>query len=451
MGGSQPTTRHRGWTVVLTLTAALALVALAGCIGLGDDDETSVETQSTPAGVTEATQALREAGFADPYLDVEPTGVVHEYELWVDENVVIKPYEGKEIWGFGFSQDPDEPATVPGPEIRVTQGDTVRVTLTTPNSAFPGHTMHWHGVDVPWSSDGVPFVTQDIAGTNEEKSVTYEFVAKQPGTYWYHCVAAFPVDADHGMFGALIVEPQDPEADLPYDREETLIFHEMDSQWLSASGWAINPNMDPDPGQLPSNPVDAVDSVKHQARAVSDAAGFVAGDATGEYLTSEGPRDYYPEWSPRYEPHYDTFMINGKSYPDTDPVEIKEGETLRMRLINAGQLHKSIHLHGHHVLVTHIDGYPLDNPQWEDTINLAPGERKDVYVQGTNPGIWSLHDHAGSVNMGSTSTNDHAFPGGMKTVLTYEGFEPPGERAQPDGDGVTAGDLAVYAPSYRYR
>lgn len=451
MGGTDPTIRDKDRTVVLGLTAALVLVAMAGCIGLGDDDETPVETQSTPAGVTEATQALREAGFADPYLDVEPTGVVHEYEFWVDENVVLNPFGDREIWAVGFTEDPDEPGTVPGPEIRVKQGDTVRVTLHSPNTGFPGHTIHWHGVDVPWSSDGVPWTTQPIVGPEEEGTFTYEFVAKQAGTYWYHCVTSFPVDLDIGLFGALIVEPQDPEAELPYDREQTLIFHEMDSQWVTAAGYAINPDKDPNAGDLPSNPMDVADSLQNQARAGVDLGSSVVGGATGEYLFTQGPRDYYPEVSPRYKPHYDTFMINGKSYPNTDPVEIREGETVKLRFVNAGQNPRSIHLHGHHMLVTHNDGYPLPNPHWEDTIGLAAGERVDVLVTGTNPGIWSLHDHGGIPGSGTTSANDYAFPGGMKTVLTYEDFEPPGERAQPDGDDVTAGDLAVYAPSYRYR
>lgn len=432
---------------VVGLIAVVALIAAAGCLGFGEEPIGENTASMNEAGLSEATQALHENGYADPYLDVEATGVAHEFEFWIDENVALNPYGDKEAWGFGFTEDPDEPASIPGPEIRVTQGDTVRVTLNTPDSEFPGHTMHWHGYDVPWSSDGVPFVTQDIAETQEEHTITYEFVAKQPGTYWYHCVVSFPVDIDHGLFGALIVEPQAPDDELPYDREETLMFHEMDSQWLAVQGWAINENSEQNPDDLPDNPIDAAESLKHQARATSDVAGFVAGDATGEYLFSEGPRDYYPQWSPRYQPLYDTFMINGKSYPDTEPVEISEGETLKLRMINAGQLHKSIHLHGHHVLVTHVDGYGLPAPHWEDTLSLAPGERKDVLVQGTNPGIWSLHDHSGAYGMGATSTNDYAFPGGMKTVLTYEGFHPPNALPQPDGD-ITAGNLAVYAPSY---
>lgn len=448
---------RRFMRVSQALLPALLLLSTAGCTMAGDDaDEAKrggdalVTASGARLAATDATRALAAAGFSDPYLGVEPTGEVREYDLWVDETFVFEPHEGRQMWGFAFTTDPDEPGTVPGPEIRVTQGDTVRVTLHDRAGMFAGHTIHWHGVDVPWKSDGVPFVTQDITPKEQDGAYTYEFVARQAGTYWYHCVMEFPAHIDAGMFGTLIVEPQDPEADLPYDREETLVFHEADSQALLAAGWALNPNMEPHPDHVSSNPFDAVEGAQRQARLGADIAGSVTGDATGVYGASEGPRDYFPMWSPRYRPGYDTFMIDGKSYPDTEPVLIKEGETLRLRMLNAGILHKSIHLHGHHMLVTHIDGYPLDHPHWEDTLNLAPGERKDVYVQGTNPGLWSLHDHSGSSGMGPAVANDYAFPGGMETMLVYEGFDPEGALPPPGGD-VTAGDLAVYSPRYMQR
>lgn len=432
-------TRRRGTSLIAV--AVLASIALAGCLGEGG------------SGVLGGGPAAADRGQelpGDPYVDVAPNGQVKEFDIWMDPEAVIEPFEGREMIAFAFSDSPDAMGTVPGPEIRVTQGDTVRVNLHDPHN-LEGHTMHWHGVDVPWRSDGVPFLTQDVSATFPEEGTstyTYEFVAKQPGTYWYHCVFAFPAHADSGMFGALIVEPSDGPK-YRTDRDQTLIFHEMDSQWLAAGAWAINPNQDPNPDTFPNNPVDLVDSAKNQARTAFDLAGIVAGEVTGYYGTAQGPRDYYPTWSPRYRPTYDTFMINGQSYPNTEPVYIREGENVRLRLINAGQLHKSIHLHGHHVLVTHVDGYPLPVPHWEDTVNLAPGERKDVYVQGTNPGIWSLHDHSGASGMGSTTANDYAFPGGMKTLLVYEDFDPPGELPAPEPGGV-AGDYVVYAPSYGY-
>jgi FtsP/CotA-like multicopper oxidase with cupredoxin domain len=72
--------------------------------------------------------------------------------------------------------------TVPGPELRVRQGDLVRVTLH--NQLPVGTTIHWHGIELPNGEDGVAGVTQDPIPPGEV--ATYEFVTAVPGTYWYH-------------------------------------------------------------------------------------------------------------------------------------------------------------------------------------------------------------------------------------------------------------------------
>ncbi len=93
----------------------------------------------------------------------------------------------------------------PGPEIRVTQGDLVEVTLV--NESVPdGATLHWHGVDVPNAEDGVAGVTQDAVGIGEEH--VYRFVAADAGTYWYHSHQVSHQQVRGGLFGTLVVEPR---------------------------------------------------------------------------------------------------------------------------------------------------------------------------------------------------------------------------------------------------
>src|SRR5690606_12252197 len=71
---------------------------------------------------------------------------------------------------------------IPGPEIRVTEGDRVRVVLT--NEMNQSTSIHWHGVDVPNDQDGVPFITQPPIKPGE--TYTYEFIAANPGSHMYH-------------------------------------------------------------------------------------------------------------------------------------------------------------------------------------------------------------------------------------------------------------------------
>jgi manganese oxidase len=365
-------------------------------------------------------------------------GELREFHLYVSEEFIHEPYEGKRITSLAFSLSPDGPFTVPGPEIRVREGDTVRVTL---HAGGLGHTIHWHGLKVPWAMDGVPFITQEVIA-GEPNTYVYEWEAKESGTYWYHCHVEAPSHVDAGLFGPLIIEPADAAADPPFDREATVMLHELDSTLFAATNALFG--FTDDLGNMPRNPFDAAEAARGTVRQAYDVAGLIEGGTTGQYvLGSEGPRDYYPLASIRYRPQYDTFMINGKSYPETEPIHMESGETLRIRLINAGQLVHSMHLHGTHFLVTHKDGYRLPMAYYADTLLIGPAERYDIYVEGDNPGHWDFHDHGGAWNVGGYASNEYAFPGGMATMLVYDDFEHPGlPKPQP---GATSGDYALFA------
>ena len=95
----------------------------------------------------------------------------------------------------------------PGPTIRATQGDLVEVTLVN-ESVAGGTTLHWHGVDVPNSQDGVAGVTQDAVHPGQ--SHTYRFVVTQAGTYWYHSHQVSHEQVRKGLLGALVVAPRAP-------------------------------------------------------------------------------------------------------------------------------------------------------------------------------------------------------------------------------------------------
>jgi FtsP/CotA-like multicopper oxidase with cupredoxin domain len=96
----------------------------------------------------------------------------------------------------------------PGPELRVRQGDLVEVTLL--NESVPdGTTLHWHGVDLPNAEDGVAGVTQDAVPVGGEH--VYRFVAEDAGTYWYHSHQVSHEQVRSGLFGVLVVEPDDAE------------------------------------------------------------------------------------------------------------------------------------------------------------------------------------------------------------------------------------------------
>jgi FtsP/CotA-like multicopper oxidase with cupredoxin domain len=373
---------------VFIVLSGLLAIALAGCLG-GDDA----------------------ASF-------KPTGRTVELDVWVEDHTQTV-YPGLEglFWAFcvrarAGSEDvvrymaTGSPCSVPGPEIRVQQGDRVIAYFENPHG-FP-HTIHWHGQHVPHDADGVPGVTQDTVVTGG--SYTYDFIASRPGTQMYHC----HVDTQHhvfmGLYGSLIVEPQNQKTEPKVDRDYTLVISHADRAHLDVAGG------DPHGGEPGGEDV-------------PDAA-----MGSGEPGKQNAP----------FNPNFDVFMFNGQSYPETvrNPAtlhKVKEGETVRLRFVNIGFFTETMHLHGHEMLETHKDGLPLSKGAryLVDTLAIAPGERYDVVFKAEHPGTWVLHTH-----MPHHVTNDQQYPGGMKTKLVYEGLDhvmfelaelPGGQPSRPAG------------------
>jgi FtsP/CotA-like multicopper oxidase with cupredoxin domain len=123
----------------------------------------------------------------------------------------VRRINGQDAWTYN--------GTVPGPELRVTQGDRIRVTLV--NHLPAPTTIHWHGVRVPNSQDGVAGITQQAVARG--RSYTYEFVARDTGTYWYHSHQDTGNQAVRGLYGPLVVEP--PSGRVAEDRDYTVMLH----------------------------------------------------------------------------------------------------------------------------------------------------------------------------------------------------------------------------------
>jgi FtsP/CotA-like multicopper oxidase with cupredoxin domain len=119
---------------------------------------------------------------------------------------------------------------VPGPEIRVTEGDAIRIIVQ--NDMRQSTSVHWHGVRVPNAQDGVPFVTQPVILPGA--SQTYEFTVKNPGTHMYHSHHNSLDQVLRGLLGAFIIEPADKSQDPEYDHEFTMILND------SMMGFTIN-------------------------------------------------------------------------------------------------------------------------------------------------------------------------------------------------------------------
>jgi len=110
------------------------------------------------------------------------------------------------------------------------------------------------------------------------------------------------------------------------------------------------------------------------------------------------------------------YVVNGKTAPYIPPIEVRNGERVRLRLINVCEEAVPLHLSGHKMEVVANNGSDLLEPRlFRDTITLNPGERMDVEFTAGNIGVWSL----ASEKISQTTANGK-FPGGIALVVRYQ-------------------------------
>jgi FtsP/CotA-like multicopper oxidase with cupredoxin domain len=297
---------------------------------------------------------------------------------------------GKVIKGMAYT------GQIPGPELRLTEGERVRIVLR--NSLPEPTTIHWHGVDVPNSMDGVPGITQKPVAPGQ--TFVYEFEARPTGTRWYHTHFQEHRQLDLGLYAPLIIEPAGPDP-FPFDREYTLVLDD----WATGTG-----------RPLPST-----------REGTAGGRGGMGGMMEGMMGRGMGGM-----MGSGQHPAYDVMTINGKAFPASQPLTVRKGERVRLRLINASADHTHvIRLGGHRLRVTHTDGNPLLQAMEVDAVPIVPSERYDVFFSAERLGAWFLYcaepGHAGA---------------GEQVLVLYEGHER--DRAEPPAEGVAGLSLWRY-------
>lgn len=184
-------------------------------------------TSSNTAPTADEMDAMHEAGVKAFPAATEGLGgqpLVPE----MDGDVKVFTLEASEIsWEYAPGQFADAMAyngVVPGPEIRVTEGDKLRIILT--NNMTQSTSIHYHGVMIPNAMDGVPFITQPPIKPGE--TFTYEFTAREgnAGSHMYHSHHNAAEQVTRGLLGAFIIEPADPSTRPAFDKEYTIILND---------------------------------------------------------------------------------------------------------------------------------------------------------------------------------------------------------------------------------
>jgi FtsP/CotA-like multicopper oxidase with cupredoxin domain len=219
----------------------------------------------------------------------------------------------------------------PGPTIEVVEGDRVRIYVT--NHLQEPTTIHWHGIRLPNGMDGVAGLTQPPIQPND--TGMYEFTLNQSGTHMYHPHFDEMTQIAMGMVGFFIIHPKDPTDEEKVDRDFAIMLNE----WFIPIG-----------GKTP-DPLVMLD--------------------------------------------FNYFTFNSTVWPASEPLVVKKGEKVRIRLANLSMDSHPIHLHGYEFSVTGLGAKRLKpSAQYESvTINVPVGDTRDIEFIADNEGDWALHCH----------------------------------------------------------
>ena len=226
--------------------------------------------------------------------------------------LVPSEYPSTAVWAYN--------GTVPGPMLRLRQGDRLRVRVE--NHLDQGTTVHWHGIRLPNAMDGVPDLTQPPIRSGE--TFVYEFTLPDAGTFFYHPHQRSYEQVARGLAGALIVDERAP---IEVDRDEVWVLGDWRLDRDASIRGGFGAFMD----------------VSHNGRVGN------------------------------------TVTINGEV---PEAFRVRAGERIRLRLINAASARIfALDFRGHRPMVIALDGQPVEPHAPEGgAVVLAPAQRADVVI-----------------------------------------------------------------------
>ena len=244
--------------------------------------------------------------------------------------------------------------SVPGPLIRLREGQNVRLNVT--NHLNEDTSIHWHGLLVPFQYDGVPGVS--FPGIKPHETFTYDFPIRQSGTYWYHSHSHLQEQSGH--YGPLIIEPAGAEP-VSYDRDYILLLSEF----------------------TPLHPHFIMSRLRTGEGYFNDKLS----SWTDKYPMSGAERRMWAEMrmlptdiadvsAPTY-----TYLANGRGAEEGLEYLFRRGERIRLRVINGSAMtFFNLRIPGLPMTVIAADGQNV-KPVEVDELQIATAETYDVIIE----------------------------------------------------------------------
>ena len=304
---------------------------------------------------------------------------VRQFTLIVEENQKIPiTYEGHIFEGWTFN------CTIPGPTIRVTEGDLVLIRVINSNENTHAHSLY--SQPTHYVKNNAFMMTGQPGGTiSPGRSFTYDFVAGPYGVYPYYCHVE-PI-ADHinrGLYGMMIIDPKEPRP-------------QMTEMAMLLNGYDLDLDLE---GPITLPPVDSIEDLETS----------VPMNSSGNNNTSEGTNmsnmshisipsidedgDNGKSVS-REKRVNEIYTVNGKAFDYMmNPIELQTGEQYRVYILNMLEFDSvnSIHVHGA-MFNYYSAGTNKTADYLTDIVTLTNGDRGIMEFTYDYPGSYMFHAH----------------------------------------------------------
>ena len=311
------------------------------------------------------------------HVSKDQTGrTVRQFTLIVQEHQKIPiSYEGHifDAWTFN--------GTVPGPTIRVTEGDLVRIRVINSNENEHPHSLHTHSIHFA-KNDGVSMGGYPGGAISPGRSFTYEFIAQPYGVYPYHCHVD-PI-ADHinrGLYGMMIIDPREPR---PQMTEMAMLLNGYDMDYDQEGPIHLPPASLFEPSQQNEKDANVTEGANSNETSTDGNMTHVSAvPAIKEKDAGKSERDN------------EIYTVNGKAFEYMmHPIVLQTGKQYRVYVVNMLEfdLVNSFHMHG-----TMYDYYTAGTDETADyntdIVTLTQGDRGIMEFTYDYPGTYMFHAH----------------------------------------------------------
>ena len=322
--------------------------------------------------------------------------------------------------------------SLPAPTLRWREGDTVTVRVR--NELAEPTSIHWHGLVLPANMDGVPGLS--FHGIAPGETFTYRFPLRQSGTYWYHSHSAFQEQT--GLYGALVIEPREPEP-FAYDREYVILL----SDWTDRDPLALYRLLKRDS-----------DYFNYQKRTLGDLARDARRDGLSAALAERRdwarmrmqPSDLADVSGATY-----TYLTNGRTPAANWTALFRPGERVRLRFVNGSAMSTfDVRIPGLPMTVVAADGQYV-HPVTVEELRIATAETFDVIVAPTGADAFTIFaqslDRTGYARGTLAVQNGLAAPVPEMDRIVYLTMADLGHGAHPAASPPDHSDHAAASPA----